>query len=146
MESQQYYDIRTYSNIAVNYKVIGLPYWHREQHNFIAMKNISVLDGDAIRKNPLNNSPSKQGYSFSKQERFRLPPAKYQHFYEVARPHSTNTMVDCPKELPVWDMEIALISPRLLPLVPPAPNTILKLLCSAPKDQKREKHLESADK
>lgn len=39
------------------------------------MKNLSVLDSEAIRRNPLNNSPSKLGYSFARLDRFILPPA-----------------------------------------------------------------------
>ena len=65
------------------------------------MKNISVLNGDSIRKNPLNTSPSKQGYSFSKQERFRLPPAKYSHFYEVVHLRFTSSTAGYPRGLRV---------------------------------------------
>lgn len=114
--------------------------------NFIAMKSISVVDGDAIRKNPLNTSPSKQGYSFSRQQRFRLPPAKSEYFHVAVHLHFTSSIVSSPKGRPVLDTEIDPISPRPLPLVRPAPSTIPKLLCSARRGQKKGRHLGSADK
>jgi hypothetical protein len=41
---------------------------------------ISIVDAEAIRKNILNTSQSKQGYSFSKTNRFGKPFSKYNYY------------------------------------------------------------------
>lgn len=70
---------------------------------------ISIVDAEAIRKNILNTSQSKQGYSFSKTNRFNKPFSKYYILNLVAQELIINPQIKLQKERLVLDMEIDLI-------------------------------------